>query len=367
MIDFFARKIDALRAARAAEKKATVAVTDEHVELRGIVASLAEVEWLLLILVMLYYVAPGTSTLEPAGMVASMIAFAVFVIGFNYLARDRGTLRWRVAISTWVMIAFISWVIWNTGGMQSPLFNLYLLVIILSAMTLGKLTTMLEIALMGAAYIYVAMHSTGEFSLMEFSRLMIFFAPFLLVAWVTALLAGDIQAGGLAFKSLAHTDEMTGLLNKRSLNVELEKAIQTAAERKSPLTVMMLDADNLKHTNDTFGHDAGDQLITHVASVLKGSLRASDIVCRYGGDEFVAVLPQMGLAKALEISERIRKAVALSPFQSREQALSTSVSVGFSTWPDHTKDLTQLMVLADASLYESKRKGRNQVTNAGQL
>lgn len=361
MIDFFARKI----ALKVSSPKASA--IDEHVELRGIVASLAEVEWLLLILVMLYYVAPGTSVLQPAAMVVSMIAFAVFVIGFNYVGRELGTLQWRVAISTWVMIGFISWVIWNTGGMQSPLFNLYLLVIIISAMTLGKLTTMLEIALMGAAFIYIAIQGAGEFSLMEFSRLMVFFAPFLLVAWVTVLLAGDIQAGGLAFKSLAHTDEMTGLLNKRSLNVELEKAIRVASERKSPLTIMMLDADNLKHTNDTFGHDAGDKLITHVASVLKGSLRASDIVCRYGGDEFVAVLPQMGLAKAMEISERIRKAVALSPFESREQQLSTSVSVGFSTWPDHTGDLSQLMVLADASLYESKRKGRNQVTNAAQL
>jgi diguanylate cyclase (GGDEF)-like protein len=189
----------------------------------------------------------------------------------------------------------------------------------------------------------------------------------MLVAWVTALLANDIQAGSTLFKSLANTDEMTGLLNKRSLKLELDRAMQLALQHRHTLTFMMFDADNLKQTNDTHGHAAGDKLIIHIASMLRRSLRSSDIVCRYGGDEFVAVLPQMGLAKAVEISERIRKSVAQNSFDSDGVLLATSVSVGFATWPDHTNDIKQLMVLADASLYDSKHKGRNQVTHAGEL
>ncbi len=346
--------------------KKTPPSTHDQLELRSFVSSLAEVEWLLLVLVVLYYLAPGTQVAEPAALVASMVGFAVFVIGFNYFTSFSADHRWQLAISTWVMIAFITWVIWNTGGVQSPLFNLYLLVIIISAMSLGKVTTMLEIALMGAAYFYVVMQQSGSFTLMEFSRIMIFFAPFALVAWVTALLASDIQAGKTLFKSLASTDEMTGLLNKRSLNAELHIATQMAAQKQHPLTVMMFDADNLKQTNDTHGHAAGDQLIAHIAAILKSSVRASDIVCRYGGDEFVAVLPQMSLPKAVEVSERIRNTVANTAFESHGQTLTISVSVGFATWPDHTRDLTQLLPLADAGLYASKRNGRNQVTQAPQ-
>ena len=345
----------------------TAAAGDDQVELRGLVASLAEIEWLLLLLVILYYLAPGSVILQPDAMVVSMIAFAVFVIGFNYFYARSDNHRWKLAISTWVMIAFITWVIWNSGGVQSPLLNLYLLVIIISAITRGRLATLLEIALMGTAYIYVAMQQSDDLSLMEFSRLMILFAPFMLVAWVTALLANDIQAGSTLFKSLANTDEMTGLLNKRSLKLELDRAMQLALLHRHTLTVMMFDADNLKQTNDTHGHAAGDKLIIHIASMLRRSLRSSDIVCRYGGDEFVAVLPQMGLAKAVEISERIRKSVAQNSFDSDGVLLATSVSVGFATWPDHTNDIKQLMVLADASLYDSKHKGRNQVTHAGEL
>lgn len=345
----------------------TPTANDEQFELRIIVTSLAEYEWLLLVLVILYYLAPGSIILHPGAMVVSMIAFAFFVIGFNYVYSRSSNLRWKLAISTWVMIAFITWVVWNSGGVQSPLLNLYLLVVIISAMTLGKLATSLEIALMGAAYFYVAMKQSNDFSFMAFSRLMILFAPFLLVSWVTALLANNIRAGSSLFKSLANTDEMTGLLNKRSLKQELERAMQSVVLNKQAMTVIMFDADNLKQTNDTKGHAAGDKLIIHIATILRDSFRSSDVVCRYGGDEFVAVLPQMGLAKAVETSERIRNAVAQTSFDSDGAPLATSVSVGFATWPDHTKDITQLMALADASLYESKHRGRNRVTHAGEL
>ncbi len=347
--------------------KKSPGAADDQVELRSIVSSLAQVEWLLLILVLLYYLAPGTIVLYPAGMVASMVAFALYSIATRVFDKGGSDNRRKVAVSTWVMIVFIAWVIWNTGGVQSPLFTLYLLVIIISAVTLGKVITLLEIAAMVGAYLLVVLQQSEDFSLREFSRFMVFFAPFVLVAWVTTQLAADMQAGSSMFKSMAHTDEMTGLLNKRSLRQELERARQGALQRAHRLTVMMLDADNLKKINDTYGHEAGDRLIQHIAWILRSSLRSSDIVCRYGGDEFVAVLPQMALPKAVEVSERIRTAVAQNSFEGGGQQLTTSVSVGFATWPDHTQDITRLLALADAALYESKRNGRNQVTNASEL
>ena len=119
----------------------------EQIELKGFSRSLTEIEFLLLILVILYIVVPGnTFDVEPFWMTLSMLAYAVFVLGFNYINLDTPQYSWKLAIETWVMIIFITWVLWNTGNIASPLLNLYLLVIISSAIALDKMTTTMEIS-----------------------------------------------------------------------------------------------------------------------------------------------------------------------------------------------------------------------------
>lgn len=338
----------------------------EQLELKGFASSIAEIEWLLLLLIILYYVAPDSQLLNPAGLVASMVAFALFVLGFHYLNSSTRQQRWKLALETWVMIVFITWVVWNTGGINSPLINLYLLVIIISAITLGKMVTLLEIALIGASYFYIASSDDATYTYAEFSQLMIYFAPFVLVAYVTTLLVADLQKGRGLFKALAETDDMTHLLNKRSFMALYKQAAEHAVGSGQSLTAMMIDADNLKEINDKYGHQAGDKLIMTVAQAIVDCLRASDIVCRYGGDEFVAVLPKVGTEKAWELGERLRKAVANTSFDADGRRISATVSIGLATYPTQVPDITQLLEKSDESLYLSKRTGRNRVMQYGE-
>src|SRR3989304_2650701 len=136
-------------------EKSDVFISIEHEELRGISRTVAEIEWLLLILTLLYQVVEGPSEFARSGIAASLFFYAAFILAFHYVNFFRGESRWKVAIETWVMIVFITWVVWFTGGLQSPLLNLYLLPVITSAISLGKLATLLEMGLIAACYFLV--------------------------------------------------------------------------------------------------------------------------------------------------------------------------------------------------------------------
>ncbi len=275
--------------------------------------------------------------------------------------------KWKLALETWVMILFISLVVWNTGSVDSPLLNLYLLVIISSSITLGKAVTIAEVALISAVYILLASRSGIEYSLVEYTEFLIFFLPFMLVAYITTMLAADVNYGKEMFKTLSETDEMTGLLNKRSLSPMLHKATEVAIQYSQPLSAMMIDADNLKQVNDTYGHKAGDKLILTIASTIKERLRTSDIICRYGGDEFVALLPQLPSDRAIETAERLRSAIENTSFDVDGQRITTTVSIGIATYPDEVHIAEDLLEKADETLYESKKAGRNMVVNYAKL
>ncbi len=337
----------------------------EQIELKSFSRSIAEIEWLLLILVMLYYVSPGAQVTNPFGMIVSLVAFSFFILSFHYLNFHTRQTRWKLAVETWVMIGFISWTLLQTGGVNSPLLNLYLLAIIASAITLGKIITLLEIGLIAAFYMYLEapMYSDSEFTLIDFSHVMTLFSPFLLIAYITTMLAADVHYSRQMFKSLSETDDLTGLLNKRSFNATLIKAAKLAMRYSQPLSIMVIDADNLKRINDEFGHKAGDRLIIMLGDIIHDCLRTSDIVARYGGDEFVVLLPQASAEKAIEAGNRIRLAVQNSSFDVEGNRINSTVSVGISSYPEDAVNINEILEKADESLYRSKKAGRNLVSH----
>lgn len=342
------------------ERDPSLDLNIEQIELKGFSRSLTEIEFLLLILVILYYVVPGTEIVHPFLMTVSMLLYAVFVLGFNYVNLDTPQYAWKLAIETWVMIVFITWVLWNTGNINSPLLNLYLLVIISSAITLDKVTTTLEIVLVFAFYVFLAVKNGQAYDLAGFSQMLIYFSPFVLVAYITTILASDVHYGKMMFKALSETDEMTSLLNKRSFIPMFNKAAEVAMKYNQPLSVMMIDADNLKEVNDKYGHKAGDKLIVSMANAIEDCLRTSDI-CRYGGDEFLALLPQLPSSRAKETGERLRSAVENTSFDVDGQAIGSTVSIGIASYPDEVGNVFDLLEKADEALYECNRAGRNNV------
>jgi len=192
---------------------------------------------------------------------------------------------------------------------------------------------------------------------------MTLFSPFLLIAYITTMLAADVHYGRQMFKSLSETDEMTGFLNKRSFNTVLIKAAKVAARYSHPLSIIVIDADNLKAVNDEYGHKAGDKLILMLAEVIHDCLRASDVLARYGGDEFVVLLPQTTAEKAVEAGNRIRLAVQNSSFDVEACRVFSTVSIGIASYPEDAVNINELLEKADKSLYQSKNAGRNRVSH----
>lgn len=336
----------------------------EHIELRGFSRSIAELEWLLLILVILYSVVPGNYASDNWSIIKTCMAFAGFVLAFRYMNFYKRETRWKLAIEIWVMIAFITWILWHTGKMESPLLNLYLLVIITSGLTMGKVTTFLILLLITSVYIYMGfpIYSDITFSLQNFGRLMTIFSPYLLIAYLTTMLSADLQYARRMFKYLSETDDMTGLSNIRAFNNILSQEIKKAVRYEQPFSLLMIDTDNLKEVNDNFGHETGDCLIKTMAATIQSCLRDSDSLARYGGDEFIALLSQTDQQSAVEAAERIRKAVENTAFDMNGNQIKSTVSIGISCFPLHADNINGLLRKNDQALYISKNAGRNRVT-----
>jgi len=161
-------------------------------------------------------------------------------------------------------------------------------------------------------------------------------------------------------------DSLTGLFNRRYLTETLEREIARAQRRDSGLGVIMLDVDHFKRFNDTYGHDAGDRLLAVLGRYLQSAIRAEDIACRYGGEEFTLILPDISTATLLERAEEIRAgAQELEVLHQGRLLGKVSISLGISYFPHHGHDGETLLQAADAALYQAKRAGRNRVVMAG--
>ena len=168
-----------------------------------------------------------------------------------------------------------------------------------------------------------------------------------------------------ALRAQSTKDPLTGLYNRRYLQEILDREIRRAIRSEQALGILMLDLDHFKNFNDTYGHDAGDTVLRETASFLVRSIRAEDFVCRYGGEEFVVILPTADLraadARAQRIRARIRDLVIMH--NGRSLGLITA-SIGVAALPDHGTNEKDLLQAADAALYRAKREGRDRVAVA---
>jgi diguanylate cyclase (GGDEF)-like protein len=336
----------------------------ESEELKGFSRSMTELQWLLLILVILYFFVPTRPITNEDAVIVTLITYTALVMIFRYFNFNARESRIKLAFETWLMVAFITIVLWHTGLVESPLLNLYLLVIIACAITLGKVMTLLEVILIACCYLYMGYetYSVGLFVPETFTTLMAKFSPFLLVAYVTSMLATDILYAKRKITILSQTDELTGLLNMRAFNMILEKEIARATRYAQPFTVIMIDVDGLKGINDRFGHTAGSKLVETVGHSINECVRSSDVLARYGGDEFVILLTHTSTEHARTAAERIRSAIDNTSFDMKGNRIATTVSIGIASFPEGVNDAVDVLDKADMALYKSKQGGRNKVT-----
>ena len=164
-------------------------------------------------------------------------------------------------------------------------------------------------------------------------------------------------------RSQAIRDPLTGLFNRRYLEETLERELGRVKRVGAPLGVIMMDLDHFKQYNDTFGHSAGDELLSALGSLVQQQIRGEDIACRYGGEEFLLILPGTSMEIALERAEILRQAV--KEMHRHHQGLKpTTLSLGVAVYPDHGDTGLQLIRSADAALYRAKQAGRDRVMSA---
>jgi diguanylate cyclase (GGDEF)-like protein len=159
---------------------------------------------------------------------------------------------------------------------------------------------------------------------------------------------------------LAAFDDLTGAYNRRSMFHHLEAELSRCKRYGRSVSVLMVDIDHFKRVNDSHGHLVGDQALRSIAGIMQAELRAMDLLCRYGGEEFCAILPETNHPGAARAAERLRSAVERSPIEHEALKLSLTVSVGGASWSNPAgNEVPDLLARADESLLEAKRGGRN--------
>lgn len=164
---------------------------------------------------------------------------------------------------------------------------------------------------------------------------------------------------------VAITDSLTEVHTRRYIETRLEEELARCKARKLKMSFMMIDADNFKLFNDRYGHLTGDQVLRNIGRIIKENIREIDIAGRYGGEEFCVVLPETDVEGAKYAAERIREACERAVIKAYDAKINVTLSIGIATFPDHAKNMGEIIDKADWALYRSKKRGRNMVSAFG--
>jgi diguanylate cyclase (GGDEF)-like protein len=331
----------------------------EQAQLRGFARSFSEVEWLLLVLVTLYLFVTRPEDARNVAVVAILVAFAAFVITFRFSSLLANRTAVKIGVEILGMIVFLTAVLAVSGGARAALTNLYLLPIITAALALGRRATVVVLLIVIGCYVLLVMLEQGPGALTAAlaTEAASVLAPFVLVAFLTLMLAENINTATTRIRALADHDELTELYNMRAFSRLAERHAEFARRSGARYALLMVDVNHLKSLNDSLGHEAGNRAIRLVADALVRLTRSSDIVARYGGDEFAVLLPEADRTAAEDVAQRIRNVVFATTLEADSRIARVQVAVGVACMPGDGQSLQQVMTAADKAMYEDK-KGR---------
>lgn len=156
-------------------------------------------------------------------------------------------------------------------------------------------------------------------------------------------------------------DALTGLYNRHYLRERLDAEFSRALRKNHPIAFLLMDLDHFKEINDTYGHQAGDQALVAVSNVIASHTRQSDIACRYGGEEFMVIMPEVGLNDAMQRAEYFRKSIADLEIESSGKVIRLTISIGIAIFLTHATDSDAILSMADEAMYQAKQSGRNKI------
>jgi diguanylate cyclase (GGDEF)-like protein len=310
-----------------------------------------------MVVVVLTGVGPVTGTV----VFLALGAFATLV--FQEVLPVGSLGRWRLPLEAAAAIVFLTMLLVLTGGLGSPFFFGYILLLAaasVSALGLGSLILTLGT---GLAYLIGVLLPFNPLptTTADYGRIAFNLVALGLVAYVSAIVGREQRHAREEALRLSQFDSLTGLHSRDYFLAEIEQEILRASRSGRPFAMLMFDLDGLKAANDRFGHASGDALLRAVAETLRGDIRATDVAARYGGDEFVLLLPETDLDGAMLVADKVRIDIGRLALPHDGQVIRTSASIGLVTFPDDGRTSTELMRRADLAMYEAKRRGRDQV------
>ncbi|MEM7276542.1 MAG: GGDEF domain-containing protein [Pseudomonadota bacterium] len=339
----------------------------ERSDLTGFARSIAMVSALMILLavVHLYFVAPPETSQEL--YIGLLLLFGGFVLIVRLVPAWRKKIKTRLSIEALAMIFFVTALAILTGGIHSSLLGLYLLPLLVGSIVLGRVVTVLLLVLVFVCHLgltlWVAPVTEPQAALIVAALLR--FAPVLLVTYLSTLLADNIRTTRRHIMSLAETDELTKLYNMRAFSARLDAFHLSAMQQDAEYGLVMVDVNNLKPINDAYGHEAGNRAIQLVAKAIARCIRSSDIAARYGGDEFVILLPMSSAEDSQKAVRRICNTVYSTTLKVGRKMERVSISTGIAMYPKDGNDPADLIVAADKAMYLDKAYRREKESQEG--
>ncbi|HTC86028.1 MAG TPA: GGDEF domain-containing protein, partial [Candidatus Acidoferrum sp.] len=290
----------------------------------------------------------------------------LFVLAVHDIVPPRvfGTARFVAEGS--VAITLVTLLVALTGREASPFFFAFPLIVVGAALVVDSRVTLVLSAAAVIGYLAaIGIRPAGEpIGLNAIASTGINLSALLLMTYVAMVIAKEQRRSRIVAIRMSTLDSLTGLYNRSFFFAALDREIQRSARSTRGFCLLMMDLDGLKAVNDKYGHFHGDRALRIVGDTIRAGVRKIDTAARYGGDEFVAVLPETDPTGAFVVAEKIRRSVAEHLVSGPEFEFRTSLSIGVVVYPSDGTTVDELMIAADKAMYVSKRQGKNRVAGS---
>lgn len=325
--------------------------------------------WAFIVVAMLVVAAAGV-WLEHQAAILVLLALAGLGILVAHDLLPLGVLgRLKYVLEGSLAITFASLLVLFTGQTASPFFFVFPLVVGGAALAIPAPATAVFTGLAAAGYLAAALAPIGNPPAgdLGLATVAVNLTALGLVAYVATIVAGEHRRSRDEAIRLSTIDPLTGLFNRTFFFAVVEREIARSDRSGRGFCLLMIDLDDLKVVNDRFGHVVGDRLLEAVGRVIGTRIRRIDTAARYGGDEFVVLLPETDLSGGLVLAEKIRQGAASLAIPTPDgSAIRASLSIGVAAYPTDGATADELLIAADQAMYASKRGGRDRVSGAGE-
>jgi diguanylate cyclase (GGDEF)-like protein len=278
-------------------------------------------------------------------------AFGVSILMFMWHATRVPHAPWRQRLTMWIDIAMASFAVLADATISSPGYLVYLMVILGNGMRYGlRLFGEAVFGCLGAAVVIVSFRLFDYVHLFSVSAIF-FLVFFIIIVLYSYSLTAKIEQGRAKLAQERNIDALTGLLNRRALLERATHMLRTNSAQGCEFVVMFADLDGFKSVNDTHGHHVGDRVLAAVATRIAETVRGVDLVARYGGDEFILILPATTKEAGELVARRVRQVIN---DYAHENGIDFGVSIGMGRYPDHGATVEDVIAAVDQAMYRSK-------------